>query len=127
MSWWCVWCVCVSCRLTCLLGRSDSVVEQDGDALSVSVASLLRSEVLRFGVSLLAAADFKWQCTSNSSTDSGDALTRGQVAHGEEDLVDGAIDVGCGQDGCQILHLDLKLGNVGRNVELLQDVVRSVE
>ena len=53
---------------------SDGVVEEDGDALSVSVASLLRSEELRVGVGLLAAADLKWQGTGDSTTDSGHAL-----------------------------------------------------
>ena len=106
---------------------SNRVVQSDRQAFAVNYALLGGAEELGVLVGSLAPSDFEWQGTRDTAAGGCNAFARGQSGESQEDLVNGAVDVRGGQNGSQVLDLNLSLGEVGGDPELLEDVGGGVQ
>ena len=98
------------------------MVKKDGKALAIPITPLLHAEIFWELVGLLARLDLERQRAAHSASNRRETLGRGQLAHVQNYLLEGAVDVDGGEDGDQVLDLDLGLGDVSRDVDLLEDV-----
>jgi len=76
--------------------------------------------------SLLGILDLEKVRSSNASAKLGNTFIRSQMSNSGEKLINATVNVETSREGDEILKLNLELGQVGRDVDLLENIGASV-